>query len=145
MIDQFLPAKASQLRQKMTEMGMPPSPGLPYAAQTVNGIQSEPTADSLVQAASTAPPQMQSRIYQQAAYKALEEGDTERARQIATDHLQSNVRDAVMKRLALKTCGKLRPGYSQTTRNSICCYKLQTILKRAIQSSRSRCWKTHDS
>jgi hypothetical protein len=106
MIDQFLPAKASQLRQKMTEMGMPPSPGLPYAAQTVNGIQSEPTADSLVQAASTAPPQMQSRIYQQAAYKALEEGDTERARQIATDHLQSNVRDAVMKRIDFREMTK---------------------------------------
>ena len=105
-IDQFLPAKASQLRQKMTEMGMPPSPGLPIGAQLVNGIQGEPTADALVQAAATAPPPMQSRIYQQAAYKALEEGDTERARQIATDHLQSNVRDAVMKRIDFREMTK---------------------------------------
>jgi hypothetical protein len=106
MIDQFLPAKAAQVRQKMTEMGMPPNPGMPYTAQTANGVQSEPTADSLVQAASTAPPQMQSRIYQQAAYKALEEGDTERARQIATDHLQSNVRDAVIKRIDFREMTK---------------------------------------
>ncbi len=106
MVDQFLPAKASQVRQKMTEMGMAPSPGLPYAAQVINGIQGESTTDALVQAAATAPPPMQSRIYQQAAYKALEEGDTERARQIATDHLQSNVRDAVMKRIDFREMTK---------------------------------------
>ncbi|HEV8169278.1 MAG TPA: hypothetical protein VGP59_08015 [Pyrinomonadaceae bacterium] len=106
MIDQFLPAKAAQVRQKMTEMGMPPSPGLPYMGQVVNGIEGEPTTDALVQAAATAPPQMQSRIYQQAAYKALDEGDTERARQIATDHLQSNVRDAVMKRIDFREMTK---------------------------------------
>jgi hypothetical protein len=105
-IDQFLPAKASQVRQKMMEMGMPPNPELPNTAQMFNGVQGEPTTDALVQAAATAPPPMQSRIYQQAAYKALEEGDTERARQIATDHLQSNVRDAVMKRIDFREMTK---------------------------------------
>jgi hypothetical protein len=105
-IDQFLPAKASQVRQKMIEMGMPPNPELPNTAQMFNGVQGEPTTDALVQAAATAPPPMQSRIYQQAAYKALEEGDTERARQIATDHLQSNVRDAVMKRIDFREMTK---------------------------------------
>jgi hypothetical protein len=49
---------------------------------------------------------MQDRIYQQAAYKALDEGDTDRARQIATDHLQSNVRDAVMKRIDFREMSK---------------------------------------
>ena len=99
MVDQYLPAKASQVRQKMTEMGMPPNPGMSMT-QMLNGTPGgEPTTDALVQAAATAPQQMQSRIYQQAAYKAIEEGDTERARQIATDHLQNNARDAVMKRI----------------------------------------------
>ncbi|HEX7296450.1 MAG TPA: hypothetical protein VF251_11890, partial [Pyrinomonadaceae bacterium] len=105
-IDQFLPAKASQVRQKMIDMGMPPNPELPNMAQMFNGVQGEPTTDALVQAAATAPPPMQSRIYQQAAYKALEEGDTERARQIATDHLQSNARDAVMKRIDFREMTK---------------------------------------
>src|SRR5262249_2649931 len=82
-IDQYLPAKASQVRQKMAEVGMQPNPGM---AQLFNG-QNEPTTDALVQAAATAPQQMQTRLYQQAAYKALDEGDTDRARQIATDHL----------------------------------------------------------
>jgi hypothetical protein len=45
---------------------------------------------------------MQSRLYQQAAYKALEEGNTAQARQIATDHLQENARDSVMRQVAFK-------------------------------------------
>jgi hypothetical protein len=52
-----------------------------------------------MQVAATAPAQMQSRIYQQAAYKALEEGNSDRARQIATDHLDTRMRDSVMQRI----------------------------------------------
>ncbi len=104
MIDQYLPGKASLVRQKMTEMGMQPNPAM-NMAQLYNG-QNEPTIDALVQAAASAPQQMQARIYQQAAYKALEEGDTDRARQIATDHLQSNARDAVMKRIDFREMSK---------------------------------------
>ena len=101
-IDQYVPSKASQVRQKMTEMGMQPNPVM---AQMTNG-QTEPTTDALVQAAAMAPQQMQARIYQQAAYKALEDGDTDRARQIATDHLQSTARDAVMQRIDFREMSK---------------------------------------
>jgi len=104
LVDQYLPGKASQVRQKMTEMGMSPNAAMSMAM--LNGSQGEPTTDALVQAAATAPQQMQSRIYQEAAYKALEEGDTDRARQIATDHLQSNARDAVMKRIDFREMTK---------------------------------------
>jgi hypothetical protein len=68
--------------------------------------QSQPTIDALVQAAASAPQQMQSRIYQQAAYRALEEGDTDRARQIATDHLQSTDRDALIQRIDFREMSK---------------------------------------
>ena len=95
MVEQYLPAKAAQVRQKMSELGMSPM----NFAQTFNAIQGNPTADALVQAAANAPQQMQTRLYQQAAFKALEEGDTERARQIANDHLQNNARDAVIQRI----------------------------------------------
>ena len=105
MVDQYLPAKAQLLRQKFTELGMPAS-----LAQTFNSTQGDPTADALVQAAATAPQQMQSRLYQQAAYKAIEEGDTERARQIANDHLQANVRDNVMKRIDFRELAKKAEG-----------------------------------
>lgn len=106
-IDQYLPAKAPQVRQKMTEMGMANNAGM---AQAFNAIRENATADALVQAAATAPQSMQSRIYQQAAYKALEEGDSDRARQIATDHLQDRARDAVMQRIDLKELAKKADG-----------------------------------
>lgn len=104
-IDQYLPAKAALVRQKMSEIGMPGnSPA--NMMQAFNALQGNPTADALVQAAAVAPQQMQARLYQQAAYKALDEGDTERARQIATDHLQNNARDAVMQRIDFREMAK---------------------------------------
>ena len=98
-IDQYAPAKATQIRQKLVELGMT-GPNSPLSmSQAFNALQGNPTAEALAQAAATAPAQMQSRLYQQAAYKALEEGNTDRARQIATDHLQANARDGVMQRI----------------------------------------------
>jgi len=105
MVDQYLPSKAPALRQKLTEMGMSTSP-----VMTFNGIQGNPTADALVQAAATAPQQVQSRLYQQAAYKALEEGDAERARQIANDHLSQKARDILMERIELQEMAKKPDG-----------------------------------
>jgi hypothetical protein len=109
MVDQYLPAKAPMVRQKMTEMGMGGN-NVASAAQVFNTLQGEPTTDALIQAAANAPQQMQSRLYQQAAYKAIEEGNTERARQIATDHLQNNARDAVMKRIDFRELAKKTEG-----------------------------------
>lgn len=101
MIDQYLPAKAPMVRQKMTEMGMSNN-SLANLAQTFSSLQGDPTTDTILQAAQNAPQQMQSRLYQQAAYKAIEEGNTDRARQIANDHLQNNARDVVMQRIDFK-------------------------------------------
>jgi hypothetical protein len=61
-----------------------------------------PTADSLMQAAASAPQPMQDRLYQQAAYRALEEGNIDRARQIATDHLPVKSRETVMQRIEFR-------------------------------------------
>jgi len=79
-------------------------------AQTFSGLQANATTDSLLQAAATAPQQIQPRLYQQAAYKAIEEGDTERARQIANDHLSSTVRDTVMQRIDFREMAKKAEG-----------------------------------
>ena len=106
-IDQFLPAKAPLVRQKMTEMGMSTSFNPTFPTVGANGT---PTADALVQAAATAPQQAKARLYQQAAYRALEEGDTEKARQIANDHLQNNARDVVMQRIAMREMTKKAEG-----------------------------------
>ena len=108
MIDQYLPSKATLVRQKMNELGM--SNNSMNMMQAISALQDNPTADALIQAAATAPQQMQSRLYQQAAYKALEDGDTDRARQIANDHLQSNAKDAVMQRIDFKEMTKKAEG-----------------------------------
>ena len=84
-------------------------PGMNMALQ-LGSSPGKPTTDALVQAAATAPQQMQTRLYQQAAYKALEEGDTERARQIANDHLQPNARDNVIKRIDFRELAKKAEG-----------------------------------
>ena len=97
-IDQYLPSRAQSIRQKFTEVGMDNSRA--NFAQTFTALQQgSGNADSLEQAAAVAPPMLKSRIYQQAAFKALDEGNTERARQIATDHLDGGARDVVMQRI----------------------------------------------
>jgi hypothetical protein len=105
MIDQYLPSKAPLVRQKLTEMGMSNN-SMANLAQTFSTLQGDPSSDVLLQAAQVAPQQMQSRLYQQAAYKAIDEGDTDRARQIANDHLQNNARDVVMQRIDFKEMTK---------------------------------------
>ncbi len=105
-VDQYLPSKATLVRQKLSELGLSNASPMNFA-QTLQG---DPTTDALVQAAATAPQQMQSRLYQQAANKALEEGDVDRARQIANDHLQNNARDAVMQRIDFRDLAKKAEG-----------------------------------
>ena len=60
------------------------------------------SSDSLVTAASTAPPQIQSRIYQQAAQKAIDEGNTDKALDIATNHLDEAGKTAIMQAVDFK-------------------------------------------
>lgn len=98
LIDQYVPAKSAAVRQKLTESGM--GANSPFnMAQSLSAMQGNPTSDTLIQAAANAPQQAQTRLYQQAAIKALEEGNVDRARQIATNHLQANARDSVMQRI----------------------------------------------
>lgn len=104
-IDQYLPGKGALVRQKFTEFGTPVNP-----MANLPGLGENPTADALIQAAAGAPPQMQSRLYQQAAFRAIEEGDTERARRIATDYLQDRARDVVMQRIDLREAAKKTEG-----------------------------------
>jgi hypothetical protein len=109
-VDQYLPSKASQLRQKLSEFGMGDSSRQNFSQALMALQQGNANVDTLVQAAASAPPQMQSRIYQQAAYKAIDDGDTDRARQIATSYLQDNARDDVMKRIDARDMVKKAEG-----------------------------------
>ena len=108
-MDQYLPSRAQSVRQKMTEVGMGDNQRQTFA-QAMNALQSNANADALMQAADTAPPQFQARLYQQAALKALDEGNSDRARQIATDHLQNTQRDAVLQKVDFKEMAKKAEG-----------------------------------
>lgn len=102
LLDQYLPSKAATVRQKMGELGMTPSQSPNLMAQ----LGPNPSVDALIQAAATAPQQVQARLYQQAAFKALDEGNSDRARQITNDLLPANMRDAMMQRIETRELAK---------------------------------------
>ena len=109
-IDQYLPGRANAVRQKLTEVGFTDSSRVNFG-QAMNSLQQGTvTSETLMQAAASAPVAMQSRLYQQAAVKALDEGNTDRARQIATDHLQAGPRDSVMQRIDFREMAKKADG-----------------------------------
>ena len=103
-IDQYLPSRATAVRNKMTEIGMGNNPRLAF--NQINSLMQQGTADSLLAAAPAAPPQLQSRLYQQAAQKALDEGNADRARQIANDHLDATTRDGVLQKVDFQLIAK---------------------------------------
>jgi hypothetical protein len=92
-IDQYLPDRAQAVRLKAGEMGGGNNRGVDMN-QVMTAMQ-KGDANSLEILAASAPPQMQSRIYQQAAMKAIDEGDVSRAQSIADDHLEPNMRAVV--------------------------------------------------
>jgi hypothetical protein len=100
-IDQYLPDRSQAVRQKLTEFGMNNNQ-MAALGQMRAVIQQGATSESLMTAASVAPPQMQSRLYQQAAQKAIDEGNTDRALQIATDHLDESGRSSINQAVDLK-------------------------------------------
>lgn len=96
-IDQYMPDRATAVRNKMTEVGMGNNPRAAF--NQINTLMQQGTADSLVAAAATMPGPLQNRIYQQAAFKAIDEGNVDRAKQIANDHLDSSARDTVLQKI----------------------------------------------
>jgi hypothetical protein len=100
-IDQYLPERASAVRQKFTELGMGNNANINFGNQMRTAMQ-QGTSDSLAAAASTAPPQIQPRLYQQAAQKAVDEGNSDRALQIANEHLDESGRNSIMQAVDFK-------------------------------------------
>lgn len=100
MIDQYVPSRAPAVRQKLTELGF----GNNTMAGTFAQLSTAQTIDSdaLLAAAASAPPLVQQRMYQQAATRALEEGKTEKAKEIANNHLEANVRDSFLRRIEFR-------------------------------------------
>ncbi len=93
-IDKYLPARSTAVRQKLIQIGMDNNQRASF--NQMAELMPQGTSESLLTAAATAPTGMQPGIYQQAALKALDEGNTDRARQIASDHLNPAQRSAVL-------------------------------------------------
>jgi hypothetical protein len=100
-IDQYLPDRAQAVRQKLTELGMGNNTNMNFGNQMRTAMQ-QGTSDSLLTAAGTAPPQMQPMLYRQAAQKAVDEGNSDRAVQIANDHLDEAGKNSIMQAVDFK-------------------------------------------
>src|SRR5688572_30007504 len=100
-IDQYVPERSQAVRQKLTELGMGSNSTTDFANQMRNVMQ-QGDSESLAAAASTAPAPIQSRLYQEAARRAVDEGNTERALQLANEHLDESGRASVMQAIDFK-------------------------------------------
>jgi hypothetical protein len=100
-IDQYLPERAQAVRQKLTESGMGNNGNLNFGNQ-MRAAMEQGTSETLLTAASSAPPQMQPLLYQQAARRAVDEGNSDRALQIAGDHLDETSRNSIMQAVDFK-------------------------------------------
>jgi hypothetical protein len=94
-VDQYLPDRGLSLRQKLTAMGIGNDPRNAYGRGS--NLMQQGTSDSLMTAAASAPQGMQNRLYQQAAMKAIDEGNPDRAREIANQHLDGTTKDGVLR------------------------------------------------
>jgi hypothetical protein len=103
-IDQYLPARGAAVRNKMTELGMANNSRMGF--DQIGTLMQQGSADTLLAAAPSAPAPLQSRLYQQAAQKALDEGNVDRARQIANDHLDATTRDRVLQKVDFQVIAK---------------------------------------
>ncbi len=107
-VEEVLPARAQAVRQKITELGLNNN-----QRANVNQIFSsldQQTSAGLMASAAAAPAGMQSRIYRRAALKALDEGNPDLARQIASNHLEGNTRDSILKEMELVQLTKKAEG-----------------------------------
>jgi len=94
-IEQHLPERYQALRQKMNELK-----NAHTGFDRLTYLTQDGASNNLLTAASTAPPAVRDRLYQQAAFKAIDEGNLDSARQIANDKLDSEMRAAVFGRIA---------------------------------------------
>ena len=105
-IEQYVPARAQAVRQKITETY--DNNKTRQGMDQFTYLTQQGTSNNLLTAAAAARADMRDRIYQQAAFKAVEEGNAERARQIANDHLDTNMRSVIFQRIAAQE--QLRKG-----------------------------------
>lgn len=116
-VDKYLPERSLALRQKLTQMGMDRDPRAAFG-QVANLMQ-QGTSESLIAAAASAPQGMQNRLYQQAALKALDEGNPDRARDIANQHLEGTARTNMLHTVELRQAVRSAPDKMDEIRQTL--------------------------
>ncbi len=94
-LERRVPQRASQLRQKVAEVTSTIDPRAKAWLQYEPLLQDGST-DAILAAATDAPAQMRSNLYQMAVGKLMEAGEMERARQITRDNLSGAERDQML-------------------------------------------------
>jgi hypothetical protein len=116
-VDRSLPERSLALRQKLSQMGMDNDQRAAFGQMAT--LMQQGTSESLVAAAASAPQQMQNRIYQQAALKALDEGKPDAARDIANQHLDGTARTNMLHTVELQSAVKSAPNKMDEIRQTL--------------------------
>lgn len=85
-LEKYAPARAAALKKKMSDLKIRIRPEN-KALQELEEVVGSGDVETLVKAAAKTPEEFRDQVYQHAAMKALEEGDTDRARQIINEHI----------------------------------------------------------
>jgi hypothetical protein len=92
-IDKYLPGRSAAIRQKFSEMGIRGNP-ITIDAE-ISALMRQGTTDSFLQAAARSTGETQKMLYQQAAHRAISEGNPDRASQIASSYLDPRQRESI--------------------------------------------------
>src|ERR1051325_6391892 len=84
-IEKYAPARIAQLRSRLAEASRREERQGGMSSELQEVMQSG-TVDAMLEAAPKAPEGMRNYVYQRAAIKAMEQGDSDRARQIVEDN-----------------------------------------------------------
>jgi len=101
-VEKYAPARAAALKKKFSEVTSGLAAGVRGPLEQLEDVDSaaSATVDKLVEAATKAPPEARDTLWSQAAMKALEEGDTDRAREIVDEHCSdSDQRDQLLEQI----------------------------------------------
>ena len=103
-IDQNVPGRAQAVRQKISELGL--SNQRTTQNQIFNNLQQPTSSEAIMAMAATAPEGIQSRMYRRAALKALDEGNVDRAVQIANEHMEGSARTSILQTVEIQQVAK---------------------------------------
>lgn len=94
-VEKYAPARAAALKKKIAELNKKIRPQ-EKALQELEEAMLNGDVETLVKAADKYPEEFREKIYQQAAQKALAEGDSDRARQIISEHISEPQRTTLL-------------------------------------------------